>query len=286
MLKSGKLLFGAVMALAAVAIVLLIGTPGQAAPGKKPVPEPVWGMQIPESLNLAGMPGDFVYKSGNPCVRITVQKSTTGGIVTRTTVHFYIYPSTTPPQVWAKFQNVNLETIDLAADPGPAGACGFPFPYNQGISPSCFFAFVNTMHPLPGYEHLLFYFWIDADIEDAIRFPLGEEVQWFTGGAFTINIWNDFEPISQDDPEPYQTIVARLAGGDNTCPQGFFITRTGANTWEFRIEQKMFAFSQSYHWAETGTGRNGKPTTVVTGWRPLEGEGPLSLKLRLIKNPI
>jgi hypothetical protein len=275
---------GSILIAALVILAFASGPPGQAAPGKKPGPEPVWAMQVPESLNLVGMPEGFIYKSGDPYVRVTVQKSTSGSVVTRTTVHFYIYPSSNPPQVWASFRGV-YPVVMLAEDPGPGGTCGFPYPFNQEVSPGCFLDFVNSPQPLPGYEHLLLNFWIDADIEDLNRFPIGQEVQWLTGGAFTINFWNSFDPISATDPEPFQTVVARLQGSDNVYPQGFFITRTGPNTWDFRLEQKMFTFSQAYSWAESVIGRNGKPTIKITSWEPLEGEGPLSFVLRLIKNP-
>lgn len=265
-------------------IAVVVGPTSQAAPGKRPAPEPVWAMQIPDSLNLVGMPNGYLYKNGDPYVRVTVQKATTGSVVTRTTFHFFIYPSTTPPQVWAKFQGI-YPSVTLAADPGPGGYCGFPAAVPQDGSPACFTAFINSEHPKPGYEHLLFYFWIEGDIEDPARYPLGSEVQLTGNGAFTINIWNDFDPIFPDDPEPYQTVVARLVGGDNEPPRGFFVTRSSSNSWEFRVEQKMFDFSQAYHWAETVIGRNGKPTTVVTGYKPLTGQGELSFALRLFKNP-
>lgn len=285
MRKRPAVLSGLILVTALIILAFALGPFGHAALGKKPAPEPVWAMQVPsDSLNLSGMEDGFLYKNGNPYVRITVQKSTTGGTVTRTTVHFYIYPSTPDPQVWASLGGI-FPDIVLAEDPGPGGACGFPYPYSQIGPPGCFLDFVNSAHPKPGYEHLLFNFWVGADIEDLSRFPHGQEVQWTGSGAFTINIWNSFEPISLSDPEPYHTVVASLAGGDNDYPQGFFITRTGTNTWEFRIEQKLFTLSQAYSWAETVIGRNGKPTTKITSWQPLRGEGPLSFKLRLVKNP-
>jgi hypothetical protein len=283
-----KVVFAGIVVVFAILAFVWIGQESFAAAGKKPAPEPVWAAQIPDYGNLSGMKTgtgeDYLYKSSDPYVRVTVQKSSAGGIVTRTTVHFYIYPSAPDPLVWARFTGVYPALSP--GIPGPAGACGFPYPYNGFPSPDCFLNFVNSNHPKPGYDHLLFNFWVDADIDDLSRFPLiGEEIQWTGSGAFTINIWNSFEPISSQDPEPYHTVVARLNGGDNDPPRGFFIRRISDNTWEFRIEQKSFAFSQVYSWAETVVGRNGKPSTIVTQYQPLTGEGDLSLKLRLIKNP-
>jgi hypothetical protein len=277
-----KASFLPVLALSAtlILIALISGPSGQAAPGKKPTPEPVWAATIPAYGNLVGMDeGRYLYKSGDPYVRVTVQKATTGGIVTRTTVHFYIYPSMPEPGVWARFQGVDFQPV--LGDPGPLGAlgiCGFPPGYCN------FFGFVNSEHPKPGYEHLLFNFWFDGDIEDPAR-PLGVPIQYLGSGAFNIFIWNNFSPLSTEDPEPYETVSASLVGGDNTSPHGLFIEKISDSIWEFTLEQKLFKFSQNYGWTEPGVGRNGKPTTVYSSWEPLSGEQALSFKIRLIKNP-
>jgi hypothetical protein len=286
---SGRRLSSPMFALPAILILLALvdGPPGQAAPGKKPVPEPIWAAQIPAYGNLMSMGEGHLYKSGDPYVRVTVQKATTGGAVTRTTVHFFIYPSANPPEVWARFTGIDF--LPTLGDPGPLaalGLCGFPPDYCLGSQGADFLGFVNSEHPKPGYEHLLFNFWFDGDFEDAVRYPAGlGPVQYLGSGTFNIFFWNNFDPLSAADPEPYETVTARLVGGDNTEGRGLFIEKIGDNAWEFTIERKLFAFSQHYSWIEPGIGRNGKPATVHTSWEPLSGEQELSFKIRLVKNP-
>ncbi len=259
------------------------GLKSQAAPAKKPAPEPIWGARIFDYKNLLGMGEGYLYKSGDPYIRVTVQKSSTGGVVTQSTIHFFIYASD-PVQKWVQFQGLSLSEYSIGT-PGPAGACGFPEGYNSGGLPSCFLNFFNSMHPKPGYEHLLFYFVVDADIEDRAMFPIGMTVPWTGGGAVTIYIWNSFDPLSFTDPQPYESITASLKNLCVESPKGYWITRVDANTWDITIEQQVFDLTQHYSWASTSTGRNGKPVTTITSYQPLAGKGELSYKIRLIKNP-
>src|SRR5512141_2150841 len=264
------LILSATCVLAAFCLTLL-GPKSQAAPVKKPTPEPFWGAQIAAYGNLAGMGGDFIYKNGDLYSRVTVQKSTTAGIATRSTIHFFIYPGD-PLQRWAQFQGLSL-TEFTTAEPGPAGACGFPEGYRSGGSPDCFLSFFNSAHPKPGYEHLLFYFVVDADIEDTSLFPVGSPVQWTGGGAVTIYFWNAFDPLSATDPEPYESVTASLKELCIDYPKGYWITRVDDKTWEIMIEQQVFDMAQFYSWVITSVGRNGKTYRTIANYEPLSGKG-------------
>ncbi len=118
-------IFSAVCVLAAFSFTLL-GLKSQAAPVRKPTPEPIWGAQILNHGNLYPMNWDegHFYRSGTNNVRVTVQKSTTAGVVTRSTIHFFLY-GTDPAQEWAGFQGVSLSEWSKAEIPGPAGFCGW-----------------------------------------------------------------------------------------------------------------------------------------------------------------
>jgi len=259
------------------------GLKSQAAPAKKPAPEPIWGAQIADYGNLVGMGDNVIYGANDPYARVTVQKSTAGGGATRSTIHFFVYPSD-PPQRWAQFQGLSLSEF-TPGEPGPAGACGFPAGYTSGILPDCFLNFFNSLHPKLGYEQLLFYFVVDAYIEDPSLFPIGTPISWTGGGAVTVYLWNAFDPLSKDDPEPYESITASLKGLCTDYPKGYWITRLDDKTWEITIEQQVFNLAQFYDWESTSTGRNGKPVRTITYYQPLAGKGELSYKIRLIKNP-
>lgn len=278
-----------VVSLCAAIVVLIwaanaLGQKSLHAAAKKPNPAPVWGAQIIDYGNLSGMGENHVYDSGDPNVRVTLQKSTTGGVVTQSTVHFFIYGNTNPPATWAKFDGVNFFDYS-SGNSGPAGFCGFPTPYNQWDSPDCLLGFLNSDHPKKGYEHLLFYFVIGADLEDLAVFPMGERVPWTGSGAVTVSFWNAFDPLSASDPEPYESVTASLKNLCSDSPKGYWITRIDDNHWEIQIEQQLFTFTQFYSWEETIIGRNGKPARVITNYQPLTGSGEMSYKIRLIKNP-
>src|SRR5512141_1790525 len=234
------LILSATCVLAAFCLTLL-GPKSQAAPVKKPTPEPFWGAQIAAYGNLAGMGGVFIYP-GDPLQR------------------------------WAQFQGLSL-TEFTTAEPGPAGACGFPEGYRLGGSPDCFLSFFNSAHPKPGYEHLLFYFVVDADIEDTSLFPVGSPVQWTGGGAVTIYFWNAFDPLSATDPEPYESVTASLKELCIDYPKGYWITRVDDKTWEIMIEQQVFDMAQFYSWVITSVGRNGKTYRTIANYEPLSGKG-------------
>jgi hypothetical protein len=269
------------------ALLILLATifipKSEAIAGGKPIPPAVWGVKILDYGNLLGMGDGYLYKDGEPFIRVTVQKGTTGGTVTRSTIHFFIYASD-PVQKWAKFQGLSLTEYNTGL-PGPAGACGFPDGYNYGVLPDCFLNFFNSAHPKPGYEHLLFYFVFNADIEDPVAFPPGQTFSWTGGGASTIYLWNSFDPLFQLDLQPYESVTASLKNLCSEAPKGIWITRNDANTWDIRVEQQIYDFSQHYSWATTTTGKNGRPTTTVTSYQPLTGKGELSFMLQLIKNP-
>jgi hypothetical protein len=267
----------------AVLSVAFLGLASHPALGGKPVPQPVWGVKIFDYGNLLGMGEGHLYKNGDPSVRVTVQKSTAGGVVTQSTIHFFIYASD-PVQQWAQFQGLGLTEYALG-DPGPAGVCGFPDGFKAGGLPSCFENFFNSTHPKPGYEHLLFYLVFNADIENTNVFPIGDTVSWMGGGASTIYIWNSFAPLSPSDPQPYESVTASLKNLCAEAPKGIWVTRPDANTWDINIEQQVYDFTQHYSWATTTTGKNGRTTTTVTSYQPLAGKGELSYKIRLIKNP-
>jgi hypothetical protein len=254
-----------------------------AVSGGKPTPPAIWGIKILDYKNLIGMGESYLYKDGTPFIRVTVQKSTSGGTVIRSTLHFFIYASDSMEK-WVQFQGLSLTDYTLSAA-GPAGACGFPEGYTSGGLPACFLNFFNSMHPKPGYEHLLFYIVFNGDIEDPDLFPVGQEVPWIGGGASKIFFWNSFDPLSESDLEPYESITATLGSLCQEAPKGIWINRPDAMTWDIRIEQQVYDFSQHYSWASTTMGKNGKPVTTVTSFQPLTGKGELSYILRLIKNP-
>jgi hypothetical protein len=256
----------------------------QAAPAKKPTPAPVWGVQIASYGNLLGMGDDYLYRSGDPYVNVTVQKGTSGNVVVQSTIHFFIYASP-QEEKWARFYNVDLLPDYSLGNAGPAGQCGFPAGYNSGGLPGCFLNFFNSEHPKPGYEHLLFYFVIGADLEDLSTFPLGVDTKWTGSGAVTVYIWNAFDPLSSTDPEPYESVTANLRSPCSDGDRGYWIKRVDANTWEIRVEQQVFSLTQFYSWEDTIIGKKGKPSYVITSYQPLAGEGELTYKIRLIKNP-
>jgi len=138
---------------------------------------------------------------------------------------------------------------------------------------NCFLNFFNSMHPKPGYEHLLFYLVFNADIEDPGVFPVGQTVSWLGGGASTIYIWNSFDPLFATDPSRMNRVTASLKNMCPEYPKGIWVTRLDANTWDIRIEQQIYDFTQHYSWATTSTGKNGRPVTSVTSYQPLTGKG-------------
>lgn len=262
------------------AFALSVFVPQDVTAGKRPA-EPSWGVKIIDYGNLAGMAPDHIYKGSDPNVRVTLQKSTSGGVVTGSTLHFFIYAN--PQQTYATFHDINFPQEDLIfGDPGPVGFCGFPGP---PISEPCLVDFVNSWHPKPGYVHLLFYFVIGADLENEAIFPLSTPVQWTGTGAVTTYFWNAFDPIVPNDPESYASVTASLK---NLCIEngkGIWITRMGPDTWEIEIRQQVFDWTQFYSYATTSIGRNGRTYTTITNYQPLAAKGELTYKIVLIKNP-
>jgi hypothetical protein len=246
----------------------------------KPSPAPIWGARIPFYGNLSSLSGDqYLYKTGDPFARVTAQKGRTG----YSTIHFFIYGGN-PPENNAQFSGVNM-TDWVSGSAGPTGFCGFPAPYNSWESPDCLVGFFNSDHPKAGYEHLLFYFVVGADIEDLNTFPIGIEKKWTGPGSVTIYLWNSFEALTDQDPEPYYSVTADLKNLCSDGEKGYWIKRVDDKTWEIRIEQQVFDVSEHYSWAETVIGKNGRPTTITTSYTPLKGKANLSYKIRLIKNP-
>jgi hypothetical protein len=72
-------------------------------PGQDKPEEVTWSAQFPYSYNLFGMGEDYIYNSSDPSVNVTVQKGTKTDM---TTIHFFLYGSSNPPDQWVQFQNV------------------------------------------------------------------------------------------------------------------------------------------------------------------------------------
>jgi len=251
-------------------------------PGQDNPEEITWGAQILDyGGNLFGKEADYIYKSSDPFVNVTVQEGKKTG---NTTIHFFLYANYDPPDPWIQFRDVVM-TDFVFGEEGPNGACGFPYPYNSLGTPGCLGDFFNSQHPKLGYEHILFYIVLaDADLEDLSMFPEGVEILWTGSGVVKIYIWNSFDPLTAEDPEPYNSVTAHLKTYCMEDGKGIWIRRV-ADTWEIRIEQQVFDISEHYSWEEPATTTKGKPTSNVTYYTPLEAKTTLSYIIRLIKNP-
>ena len=263
---------------------------------KPPTPEDVWGAQIPAWGNLSGMideyPETHLYSNADPNVRVSVIKSMTGTTVDFTSIKLSIYANATndtkgdPLETYVSFSNAYFPELVQAADPGPLGWCGFPPYYNIGGSQSCLLYFLNSNHPKEGYEHILFSFRIDADLEDETLFPKSQRVKYLGLGSITIYIWNSFEAITLYDPFPYHTVTMNLAHMCNDGEQGYYITRLDDNKWELNLVGQTLEIRQNYQYEEvTGTDKRNRPIITRTAYVPQSGLVDLSYKFVIIKNP-
>ncbi|MFC2161719.1 hypothetical protein ACFLRX_08730 [Acidobacteriota bacterium] len=250
-------------------------------PGKDKQQEATWGAQIPFYGNLLGMGEDHVYDSSDPLVNVLVQRNNTSG---NTSVNFWLYANEDPPDPWAEFSGVFMDEIIIGPE-GPGGYCGFPG-FGPLENPVCLEGFFNSQHPKQGYEHILFSFvFIGADFEDLSMFPMDEEILWTGSGVCKIYIWNNFDPLTEEDPEPYHSVRVVLNEYCTDAEKGIFITRTATNTWEIRTEQQVFDISEHYSWEEPDVSKKGRPRTITTHYTSLEAKANMSYKIRLIKNP-
>jgi len=183
------------------------------------------------------------------------------------------------------FSNVVFSELVEADVTGPGGVCGFPPFYNVGF-PNCLPLFLNSDHPKQGYEHAMFRFRIDADLDDETLFPPGQRVKYMGSGAITIYLWNSFEPLTADDPFPYHTVTVHLAHMCTDGDKGYYITKLDDGTWELNLEGQTFDITQSYTWKEvTGIGKNKKPIISITSYAPQSGLADVACKFIIIKNP-
>jgi|GEM_PF-5238307 len=265
---------------------------------KPPKLTTVWGAQIPdyvrfggEAPNIVGMNGgEYIYNpSTDANVRATVYEGSAREPLTG--LRFFIYENALsiegePGQTSAMFRNVAMPPVlTWAEDPGPLGYCGFPA--SEDNAPDCLFHFLNSSHPKQGYEYLVFGLQVGENLE---AFPIGQEIL-FTGDlGVWIDIWNwthcgNLRPIPALN---YPTVLMNMARRDFDGGRGFFVTRTSANTWEFRVEEQPFGFRTAYCFDEIETIAKGKKTydtSVRHNYEPLTGEIRLSYKIVLIKNP-
>ncbi len=291
MRKGAKTILG--IALGLLVLISLATIAAGQKPGKKPPSEEVvWGVRIPAYGNLSGQDGgSHLYTDADSNVRVSIGESTTGTTVDYTSIRLFIFANASndtngdPLETFVSFYNVTFPELVQADDPGPTLYCGFPPAYNTG-SPDCLRFFLNSNHPKRGYEHVLFSFRIDADLEDEMLFPKGSRIKYTGPGAITIYIWNSFEALTVADPYPYHTVTLHLANLCSDGDKGYYITRINDSEWELNLEDQVLDIRQSYSWEEvTGIGKNKRPIITRTSYVPHEGLINLSYRFVIVKNP-
>ena len=191
MKKNTKAFLGLVLGL-----VVIVGLTSVAfgQKGGRKQPPATWGVRIPAYGNLSGMGGGtHLYTNDDPNVNFSVTKEMTGQTVDYTSIRLFIFANAAndgcgnPLETYVSFFGVNFSELLESDEVGPGGVCGFPPCFNVGF-PDCLPYFLNTDHPKQGYEHVLFGFRINADIDDETLFPMGQRVKYMGSGAITIYI--------------------------------------------------------------------------------------------------
>ncbi|MBE0711720.1 MAG: hypothetical protein IH583_05000, partial [Candidatus Aminicenantes bacterium] len=153
---------------------------------------------------------------------------------------------------------------------GDGVSCGFPV--QNPDAPSCLEGFLNLWHPLPTYDHVYLNFSVYGNIEDL---PIGPRTA-LTHGAVDFFIWT---PDNCDDGTTTydHNVAARILSIINGDNKGYFITRTGIDTWTIEVVQQEFEVTEHYcQIIRTVNPKNKKITTTSKISYPLKAMIPLS----------
>ena len=245
----------------------------------KPDKEPSykWSMTVlPEdSPNIIGMTdsnlSDHIYKDGVLNTSINYKKFFDRKLQETKTKFFITIDSTPSDQEWVTFQNVYVPVDSIE--------------YGDGSDDLSLQDFLNLYHhPLPEYDFIEFGIFFSEDLENFDIIEEGEEV-W--GGPWWINIHFYNELDWRNTPGDAHTLFAYadyLAYADYP----FYITRTGKNTWKFRIVKHTFLLDEFY-WIEEGgepIGNSGKYKTVDAFLHPQRATTELSFVFELTREKI
>jgi|GEM_PF-6463298 len=236
--------------------------------GKKPGSDSyTWSAKIPVgSTNPYPNNGDYnyVYKDGENYVGISVGTYIVDNRTKQkqTDIKIFIYDQQEQEKtVNVGFYGVTFESIDVTGD-GDAGV--FPTdPFPCTIPGECLNNFVNNTHPFNGYEHIMFHFRFDGDLEDisvgSTDPPRPAEAK--------IYFWNNFE-CDDGTGTHYHTLTAgqTVFQGD----PGFSITRVSEDSWKIQVENMYFTFEESYcEETREPIGKSGKYRTISQHYHPL-----------------
>jgi hypothetical protein len=245
--------------------------------GKKPVTY-TWSATIAEdSVNL--YPSEYEYIDGVDGVNIYYQTQLIDRKTNLENTRILIGINKTSSEAHVGFQGVQVYDLEVTGD-GYAGGFPpsfppYPDPTDESQLSSYLDNFINTIqHPYTytngdytaGYEHILFYISIGANLEDTLDFPVGEAVDW-PGHNANIYFWNNFET---DDGEGihYHSLTAHTEYIPNaTC---YEITRLTEDSWKILINSQKFTLEESYYEGSTSPiGASGKVRTIREYHNPL-----------------
>jgi len=230
---------------------------------KKPpkTPDYTWSMTIPsETVNVWGMLNEdgtsHTYEDGIRQTRIFYSE------YFNTTYHapltmFRIFIDASPDQ--DEYVGIGGVLVDSVINNNDGEPCGFP---DDGTLEGCLQNFLNSSHPFGDYNHIMFTLSVFESLEN---FLVGEEVKWLDRGALVIYFWNSFD-CGDGENVHYHSVNAKVQSMNCVDPAGFFITRTGSDTWRFRIESQEFQLDEHYcieKQVEVPIGKSGKTKTVT-----------------------
>ncbi len=244
--------------IAGLTVLLIVsGTVLLDAERKPKTPSYAWSMTVPmESFNVLGMV-DHIYKDGVDKTRIYYSEDFDNPSQTMRTTFMLFIDASSDKDEWVAIQGASVRD---AAPTGEGDPCGFPL--GGDTEGGCMEAFLNSVHPDPGYNHIMFRLVVHEALEN---FQLGVEVPWTGGGGITIYFWNSFD-CGDGVNIHYHSVSARVTSLNCVFPAGYYITRTGPDTWKFRIEKQDFELDEHYcvtEQVQEPVGNSGKYKTVT-----------------------
>jgi hypothetical protein len=258
----------------AVAILLVFGlVEGQKSPS---VPD-VWGVRIASnSPNLISYPPDALFKTDGNSSLVLVDTWNNKALKTDLTqIRLYLYENE------EKFLSFPGAVADSHTH-GEGEPCGFPAPSNALNDPYCLEDFLGRLHPQQGYHHVYLIFTVYGKID---TLPLDTPVP-LTQGAIDFFIWT-YDLCDEGLATYDHSLTSKVLNITNDGSRGYFITRTGIDTWTIEVVQQEFEVTEHYcQKIQTVNPKNKKITTTSKIYYPLKAMIPLSYSIEIIKNPI
>jgi hypothetical protein len=244
---------------------------------KSPSAPDVWGVRIASiSPNLISYPGDAIFKTEGSSSLVLVDTWYNRALKTDLTqIRLYLYEN------GEKYLSFPGAVADTHAH-GDGEPCGFPAPSNSLNDPGCLEDFLGKLHPQQGYHHVYLIFTVYGKIDALplnIRVPL-------TQGAVDFYIWT-YDLCDEGLATYDHSVTSKVLNITNNESCGYFITRTGVDTWAIEVVNQTFEATEQYcEKIKTVNPKSGKVTTASKTYYPLKAMIPLSYSIEIIRNPI